>query len=268
MKRVRLIRGWEGKYSPETTGDVRLSKPQMYRAIGEEEGLGDRREGEVRLSQQGKVTVERNPTENMPAGITREMRERADDEMIEQLREKRAQESDDPEIRMEKKNSEEWIQHQNVKIDDTTLVSPYVLCLAREPTTKAGWEKLRDALPKRYDTWTVTEDVTMLSFEIQCGVKRWLALNHISRHQIATHRGWIAYSYDEVPPSRNPEAALQEVAQMERWFRKRTKYRDQQEFRLAWNIQTPEWEELPDAIEVELTRTGLHLFRPWKPPEK
>ena len=38
------------------------------------------------------------------------------------------------------------------------------------------------------------------------------------------------------------------------WRRRRTK--DQEEYRLAWNLQSPQWESLPDALGIELTRTG------------
>lgn len=268
MKKVRLIRGWEAKYLPGTRGEVRLSKPQVYRAIGEEDGIGDVREGEVRLRNQGTVTLKTQSTEEYPEWITKKMRDHADDETIDQWRLRVSQQTDDPNLRMEKKNSEKWIQHQNVKIDDSALSSPYIFCLAREPATKASWDQLRNALSRRYDAWTVTEDVDKLRFEIQCGVKRWIALNHIARHRIESHMGWVAYPYDEIPPSKSTHDVMQELMHMRRWFRKRRKYQGQNEFRLAWRIHAPEWKNLPEAIEVELTTTGLQLFKPWEPPEE
>ena len=48
---MRLIRGWESRYLPSDTGGLRLSTARLYRTLGEEEGLGDRREGEVRVAQ-------------------------------------------------------------------------------------------------------------------------------------------------------------------------------------------------------------------------
>ena len=43
---MQLVHGWEGKYAPHVTGGLRLSKARKYRDIGDEEGLGDPREGE------------------------------------------------------------------------------------------------------------------------------------------------------------------------------------------------------------------------------
>ena len=41
----------------------------------------------------------------------------------------------------------------------------------------------------------------------------------------------------------------------------------QSEYRLAWDLRSPQWENMPEVIDVELTRTGLNLFKPWNPPE-
>ena len=53
---MELVRGWEGKFTPDVTGGLRLSKARKYRDIGEEEGLGDTQEGEIRVSMEGKVS--------------------------------------------------------------------------------------------------------------------------------------------------------------------------------------------------------------------
>ena len=47
-EKVGLIRNWEERYSPDKTGGLRLSKTLVYGATGEEDGLDDRREGNVR----------------------------------------------------------------------------------------------------------------------------------------------------------------------------------------------------------------------------
>ena len=41
---------------------------------------------------------------------------------------------------------------------------------------------------------------------------------------------------------------------------------DQQEYRFAWDISTSQPTEMSDAIDIELTRMGLSLFRRWTPP--
>ena len=124
------------------------------------------------------------------------------------------------------------------------------------------WRSLRSALPERYDTWTVVEDINQLVFEVEHGIKRWLALNWITKHKIIKRQGRVEYSYEEAPPAGN----LEEVAEMDRWFRKRRKYRNQREFRFAWQVSSPELEDFPSVMDIELTKTGLALFKPWDPP--
>ena len=55
---MRLVRGWEKRHAPEATGGLRLSQARVYREIGEEDGLGDVREGEIRVkAPPGELTV-------------------------------------------------------------------------------------------------------------------------------------------------------------------------------------------------------------------
>ena len=132
-------------------------------------------------------------------------------------------------------------------------------------TSRSDWEKLRAALPQRYDTWTVTEDLDSLEFEIECGIKRWLGLNEITAHKLWRHRGWVSY-YDAIPPSITLDQLVAEVP-LARWFHKGKQYRDQAEYRFAWLLESPQWSGLEDAIDIELTKTGLGLFKPWEPPD-
>ena len=73
-----------------------------------------------------------------------------------------AKELDDPEIELENQGAGSWKIWQNLKVEDSALGSPFLFCLSREPATKSDWERLRAALPERYDTWTVTERCTVL----------------------------------------------------------------------------------------------------------
>ena len=262
---MKLVRGWEKRYAPDSTGGLRLRKARLYRAVGEEEGLGDRREGEFRMRMQGKVTSTSEESEDALLRLSKENQECIDAETAKGVRESLAMELDDPELEIEMENLEPgvWESRQNLKVEDSALGSPFLFCLSREPATISDWERLRAALPERYDTWTVTEDVASLNFEIACGIKRWMWLNEITEHRLEQKRGWVAYSYDTAPLS----DAIREIAQITRWFRKGRKYKDQEEYRLAWNLQSPQWESLPDALEIELTRTGLGLFKPWEPPK-
>ena len=158
------------------------------------------------------------------------MEEQSNADMAVAIRDFLAKELDDPEVELEKQGPERWKIWQNLKAEDSALGSPFLFCLSREPATRSDWEQLRAALPERYDTWTVTEDVDSLNFEIECGIKRWMGLSEITEHRIERKRGWVAYSYDTAPPSDE----MGEIAQITRWFRKRREYKDQEEYRLAW----------------------------------
>ena len=261
---MRLVRGWEKHYAPDATGGLRLSQARLYREIGEEDGLGDVREGEIRVkAPPGEVTV---TWEDMgfPIRLSREAQEQSDAEMARLIRGEWGAELDEPNIEVEQQGPDHWKVWQNLKIDDSELGSPYLPCLSREPESSTQWERLREALPERYDTWTVTEDLSKLRFEIECGIKRCLALNAISKHQFMSQWRWVEYSYDSAPADVDTE----ETGYMTRWFRKGRRYQDQQEYRIAWDLRSPQLENLPAFIEIELTRTGLSLFQPWTPPER
>ena len=263
---MRLIRGWEKRYAPEATGGLRLSRPIVYRAMGEEDGLGDRREGEVRVNVDTEMTIKEYEDEYNahPFRPSPEERERLDSETARHVAELLNKESDDPDVEMEEREPGNWKVRQQVKLDDSEMGSPFLFCLSREPSSASGWERLRAALPDRYDTWTVTEDLDSLKFEIECGIKRWMGLNEITAHRLWTNRGWVTYSFDHFPPGVDVEEALQ----INRWFRKRRKYQDQEEYRFAWALSSPQLNILPDFVDIELTRTGLNLFQPWTPPRQ
>ena len=261
---ITLRRGWEKRYAPVATGGLRLSKARLYRAIGEEEGLGDRREGEVHISQQGEVTVDWEPLEGVSLRLTKEAEEHSDAEMELLIRDKFAAELDDPEIELEHQGPERWKMLQNLKVEDSELDSPFLFCLSREAATRSDWQKLQAALPERYDTWTVAEDLASLKFEIECGIKRWMGLNDITEHRLVSGKGWMEYSYNAMPPNDEPG----DVALIRRWFRKRRMYSNQEEYRFAWLLRSPQWENLPDTIDIELTKTGLALFKTWEPPDR
>ena len=242
-----LIRGWEKQYSPYITGGLRLSKARLYREIGEEDGIRDEKEGEIRV--------------NMPVSITRLGGDFSDFPVNISI-----QIPNEPAIEVEDLMSGERREvRQEHRVEDAGLNdSPFLLCLSREPNTKHDWDSLRTALPERYDAWTVTRDIDALQFEVECGIKRWMALHKIFQHQITSQMGWIAYSYDTTPPASEPDD-LSDVKLNTRWFQKNRKYRDQQEYRLAWTIRSPQMEAFPDAIYIELTKTGIALFEPWEP---
>ena len=261
---MRLVRGWEKQFAPDVTGGLHLSRPIVYRAMGEEDGLGDRREGEVRVNVEGEMTIREDENNALPFRPSPEERERLDAETARHVAGLLNRESDDPDVEMEQRVPGNWKIRQQVKLDDSEMGSPFLFCLSREPTSASGWERLRAALPDKYDTWTVTEDLDSLRFEIECGLKRWLGLNEITEHQLMASRGWVAYSFDHFPPG----VDVEEVLQIKKWFRKRRKYQDQEEYRFAWTLSSSQLNILPDFVDIELTKTGLSLFQPWTPPER
>ncbi|MDE2802027.1 MAG: hypothetical protein OXK21_04005 [Chloroflexota bacterium] len=234
--------------------------------MGEEDGLGDRREGEVRVNVQTEMTIREHEDEYNahPFRPSPEERERLDAETALHVAELLNKESDDPDVEVEEREPGNWRVLQQVKVDDSEMGSPFLLRLSREPASASGWERLRAALPDRYDTWTVTEDSDSLEREIECGLKRWLGLHEIAGYHLSTGRGWVEYSFDNFPPS----VDVEEVLQVNQWFRKRRKYQDQEEYRFAWGVSIPQLSRLPDFVDIELTRTGLSLFQPWTPPER
>ena len=245
---MRLIRGWESQYLPEIIGGLRLSKAKTFRKIGEEEGIGDSREGEIRVELPVTLSSVGDNPMAMPIDFTMALGEDEPPVVIENVQPGETREA-----------------MQSLRVDDAALDSPFLFCLAREPTTVEGWEKLKASLPQRYDAWTVTDDINALQFEIEIGIKRWLALKGITMFNTLRTMGWVVYPYDEFPPA-IPMDEPAEEGQTPRWFQKRRRYRDQQEYRLAWDLTSPQWEEFPSTVDIELTRTGLGLFVPWSPP--
>ena len=246
-----LIRGWERCYAPDVTGGLRLRKAALYRRIEVEEGVGDTREGEVRTGMWDRVEIEPSslPSLDLPMNVSI------------------SSEVDDLEIQVEglRPGESREVLH-DLRVNDSTLDSPFLLCLSREPLTADEWKLRRTALPKSYDAWTITGDLDSLRFEVEWGIKRWLALQGITEHTIHTYRGWVEYSYETRPSPLDPNDALVEALQIRRWYRKSRKYIQQQEYRLAWHITSPQLERFPDEMDIELTRTGLNLFVPWSPP--
>ena len=97
---MRLIRGWEKRHLPSKTGGVRLSKASVYRGLGEEDGVGDRREGEVRATVEGgRLAVEWEPRGRFPPGLRRAMEaHEGSAEETEEMRALFSDREDDPDL--------------------------------------------------------------------------------------------------------------------------------------------------------------------------
>lgn len=268
---MELIRGWERKYTPTVLGGLRLSKASVYRGIEDEEGLGDAQEGELRVNMTGKVSLSEDTSvlSPTPLSVSVDLEDGPEFEVKDLMpgfrrRNHRLPCTNGPEFEVRNLMPGETREvRYDLQLEDSALVSPFLFCLSRKPSTESDWAALQAALPDRYDTWTVTEDVCGLNFEIEWGIRRWMALNRITQHRITRYKGWVTYSYDTTPPGVDP-SDLGQVLEA-RWFRKNRRFSGQQEYRLAWAISSPQMETFPDTIDIELTRSGLALFKPWNP---
>lgn len=266
---MRIIRGWESRYAPAITGGLRLSKASVYRRLGEEEGLGDPREGEIRILTEGTMKLKWDDGPTVPFNFSDELEQDTDAQLIKHMSALLAERDDDPDVEIERQGVGVFKVRQHKKMDDSMSPSPFLFCMSREPLTKDEWDSLQAALPPRYDFWTVTEleSIPDLHCEIEIAIKRWMTLNEIKSHVINTSNDWVTYEFDVIPPSVELSQSLGPV-QITRWFRKRKQYKEQREYRLAsLLLDTPDGGLLPEAINVELTKTGLELFQPWEPPD-
>lgn len=141
---MRLIRGWEERHLQDKTGILQLSTASLYRKIGEEDGQGDRREGEVRAKVDGgHLEVQWNATDGLPLGLrTAIEKHQGSAQETEEMRRLFAEREDDPELALRRIGPSKWSTSQNVVVSNQGINSTFLFCLAREPLTKGEWEKL------------------------------------------------------------------------------------------------------------------------------
>ncbi len=151
---MELIRGWERRYAPHVTGGLQLSKVRWYRTIGDEDGMGDEGEGEIRVS--------------VPASVTRlggsDFDDPPMDMSVQMGPDERAIEVEGL-MTEERREVREELYVEDSGLNDSPLFSAY----QGKPSAKRGWDVLRAALPERYDVWTVTRDVHACSLRSSVG---------------------------------------------------------------------------------------------------
>ena len=247
---MRLLRAWESQHLPQRTGRLRLTSARTYRDH-DEEGIGDVHEGGQRTQHEGQVTVDHG---GHPA-----LRDVEFDLHL-------AFEPKPVHLKGVKERTTPFI--QEIEVQDSSIPSPYLLCLSSLPTSEDEWMQLRDSLPSDKDAWTCSSDPERLKIEIECGIYRWLKLNGAASHRIETFHGPVQYPYGDAPMPKEPKELLKrDELLIGRWMRKRQRFRHQREYRFGFNISSPEIPELPVCIDIELTRTGIGLFQDWDPPE-
>ena len=57
-----------------------------------------------------------------------------------------------------------------------------------------------------------------------------------------------------------PEKLLDTLEYMKLWFNKRARFRDEQEYRYAYVVESPELSGIPDYLDLELTVRATKLF--------
>jgi len=252
---MHLLRAWKSRYLPHRTGGLRLTSARTFRDQEEDVWIGDVHEGAQRTGLEGHVTVEWPDRDDPPVAL-RDMEIDIDIACT----------PDPVLLKGVKAGTTSFLQEMSV--EDSEVPSPYVLCLAHQPTSEDEWTQLRDKLPPSRDSWTYVSDLDQLKMEIECGIYRWLKLDGAASHKIETFHGPVQYSYDDSPTPMEPEELLhREELLFGRWMRKRKLFQPQREYRLGFYISSPEISVLPDHLDIELTRTGIGLFQRWEPPE-
>ena len=74
------------------------------------------------------------------------------------------------------------------------------------------------------------------------------------------------YPYETIPPPAAIDKEFVGLALFTRWFQKSIKYREQAEFRLAWQWVGQQSSGLGEVVDIKLTKAGRELFKPWEPP--
>ena len=110
---MELVRGWEKQYAPDVTGGLRLSKARTYRDIGEEEGLGDTQEGEMRARMQGQISRSSDWAASPPITVVL------------------SSEQGEPDVEVEGLMSGETRKVlQHLRVEDSKLGSPFLYVMA------------------------------------------------------------------------------------------------------------------------------------------
>ncbi|MCY4104903.1 MAG: hypothetical protein OXG55_16830 [bacterium] len=256
----QLVRAWESQYLPQATGGiVRLRRASEFRRIEASDGITDPYEGLRRTTLKGNVSCESDDDQKIGhwlRDLPIDVRIRHADHLIEgdQIIELR-------EVRAGEKRAYEY----DIDITDRIGEVPYLLCFSLLPKNPDQWRELVSSLSAEDKEWTCSTDVSCLKFEVEWGIKRWLATKQVREHRIQSAWGPVKYLTDDKPVSQTSKELLNVGdAIIGRWFRKVNMYRHQREYRFAYIIESEELSDMPPWIDIELTKTGIALFQPFE----
>ena len=248
---MELVRGWESRFSPAKTGRIRLRKATYYRDV-ELPGTGvrDEKEGKTRILATSSVSREATSGGlDLPTDVTMKLQ---------------LNNGEDPTIVHLPRGEREVSFKQIVPVDVNPI--PYIFCLSRKPETVAGLQALKASINEDYDAWFSIKDPDALGRELEKAVKGWLFDQRISRHSLTWRHGWVHYYEGDRPPIiADLEQGINEetahfLASMEPWFGKRAKFREEQEYRYAYVVESPELSTPPEFMDLDLTVRATRMF--------
>ena len=144
---------------------------------------------------------------------------------------------------------------------------PYVFCTSRKPDTPLGLQTLRNAINQDYDAWYAIHDSDALGRELEKAIKGWLFDRGVNSHTLYRLYAWVRYYEGDRPPiiadlDQGVGESLNGVLDlMKLWFNKRARFRDEQEYRYAYVLESPELTSLPNHIDLDLTVRAARMFQ-------
>ena len=228
---VELVRGWQTQHAPEATGQIRLSKAAFYRDV-ELPGSGLRDEKEGKASALATTSVSRDDTVLSDTTVELDL----DD-------------GEEPTVVHLPRRARQASVKQIVPVDIHPV--PYVFCASRKPDTLRGLQTLRNTINPGYDAWYAIRDSDALGRELEKAIKGWLFDRRVNSHTLYRLYDWVHYYDGDRPPiiadlDEGVGERLNGVLDlMKLWFNKRARYRDEQEYRYAYVLESPELTTLP-----------------------
>ena len=244
---MQLYRGWNSRYAPEHTGRIRLCKATFYRDVDPSlPAIRDEQEGEVRVLAQGSVEREGPELSDMTLTIA------LDDGKVSGV------------ACLERGQTRATL-IQNLHTEVRPV--PYIFCASRRPSSPDEAGALKRALGDEYDAWYTIKDAHALGRELKKAIKGWLVDNPVMQYRLYSRHGWVSYYEGETPEpvadvtsGRSEIDLLYYLESMEPWFNKRSKYKDEFEYRYAFALHSPQGHAFPDCICVDLTVAAVALF--------
>ena len=243
---MELVRGWESRFAPENTGQIRLRRATFYRDVDlPGAGVRDEKEGKARVTATSSVS-------------------RTGDPLSDTTLELHLNEGEDPSIVHMPEGVRQVSFQQTVPVDLHPV--PFVFCAAKRPTAEAGLQALKKAVNEDYDAWYSIKDADALGRELEKAIKGWLFDHRVARHTVYRVHGLVHYYDGDRPPViADLEQGIDEefthvLGFMKLWFNKRARFRDEQEYRYAYIVESPDLPTLPDHLDLELTVRATRMF--------